>query len=195
MKIVKIEFEGGTAAGIVEGDVVRLIGVGSPKPAVTASFTSTPDELEHMARSCGRTLARRDVRLAAPCDPLRKILCVCMNYRDHTSEIAVEALANPSCQRRRRRPAGQSGDRRALGNALSSGSVRLNVAADQDQNPRTRLTVRKLQRGHRRTLRAWTLDLRRRRPRDRTHEHCHLSFSSRLFTGDHERPGRDGRGV
>jgi len=93
MKIVKFEFEGGTGAGIVEGDDVRLVGFERHKPAETASFTPhrcTPDELEQMARSCGRTLALSQVRLAAPCDPLRKILCVGMNYRDHTSEIAVE---------------------------------------------------------------------------------------------------------
>ena len=98
MKIVKIERNGETAAGILEGDQVAVLGAWQPVPADEAPFAVARrsfEDLASQAASASERVPLSDVRLAVPFNPLSKIICVGMNYRNHTAEIKVDIPENP----------------------------------------------------------------------------------------------------
>ncbi len=97
MKLVKIARDGASAEGILEGDTVRIIGGWHDFPADSAQFTLSrisPDELR--SQPAGEMVPLASVTLAVPIDPLAKIFCVGMNYRDHVGEIKQDVAENPT---------------------------------------------------------------------------------------------------
>ena len=99
MKIVKVERRGQTAEGIVEGDAVKIIGAWLDGVAESAAFSLSRQPLatlESLASGATETVALDEVTLAVPIDPLARIMCVGMNYRDHVSEIKLEVAPNPT---------------------------------------------------------------------------------------------------
>ncbi len=98
MKIVKVTRKTATAAGALQGDTVKIIGAwatGDPYETPFALPALSLDELAARCASSTESVALADVQLAVPADPMRKIICVGMNYRDHTTEIKVEVSENP----------------------------------------------------------------------------------------------------
>ena len=97
MKLVKVERGGATAEGILEGDGVRIIGDWRPGSADAAPFTLSRFPMTELrAIVASETVPLASVTLAVPIDPLAKIFCVGMNYRDHVGEIKLEVAANPT---------------------------------------------------------------------------------------------------
>ena len=97
MKLVKIVRDGASAEGILEGDTVRIVGDWLGGPAVSAPFTLSRISLDELrSRPAGETVSLASVTLAVPIDPLAKIFCVGMNYRDHVGEIKQEVANNPT---------------------------------------------------------------------------------------------------
>lgn len=99
MKLVKIERAGTTAEGILEGDVVHVVGGWFDGPADSAPFTLSKlgsADLQRLRGAASETIALSSVKLAVPADPLAKIICVGMNYRDHVGEIKQEVAENPT---------------------------------------------------------------------------------------------------
>ena len=97
MKLVKIARDGASAEGILEGDSVRIVGGWRDGRADAAQFTLSrisPDELR--SRPTGETVSLSSVTLAVPIDPLAKIFCIGMNYRDHVGEIKQDVATNPT---------------------------------------------------------------------------------------------------
>ena len=97
MKLVKIVRDGASAEGFLKGDTVRIIGEWHNGPADSAPFTlSRISANELRSRPAGETVSLATVTLAVPIDPLAKIFCVGMNYRDHVGEIKQEVATNPT---------------------------------------------------------------------------------------------------
>lgn len=98
MKIVKVTRGDTTSQGVVENDTVIVLADWVAGGAEDAPFTlpqlSVGDLRERCARATER-VALSDVQVAVPIDPKRKIICVGMNYRDHTAEIKFEGSDNP----------------------------------------------------------------------------------------------------
>ena len=97
MKLVKVERGNKVAEGVLDGETVVLAGPWRDGPADAAPFAlsaRTPDEIARQVKG-GETVSLADVQLAVPFDPLRKIICIGVNYRDHAGEIKSEAPANP----------------------------------------------------------------------------------------------------
>ena len=97
MKIVKVERDHKVAQGVLEDETVRLAGPWREGPADRASFTlssMTPIEISRLT-SGGESMSLSSVSLAVPVDPLSKIICVGVNYRDHVQEIKQDEAANP----------------------------------------------------------------------------------------------------
>ncbi len=99
MKIVKFERAGQCAEGLLEGDIVHVVGGWFTGAADDAPFTlskRTGPELAALLVQANEAVPLAEVTLAAPVDPAAKILCVGMNYRDHVGEIKQEVAANPT---------------------------------------------------------------------------------------------------
>ena len=97
MKLVKIERGGSNAAGLLEGDAVRIVGDWRDGPADTAPFGWSRLSRKEIEGRAGReTVPLAAVKLAVPIDPLAKIFCVGMNYRDHVGEIKQDVATNPT---------------------------------------------------------------------------------------------------
>ena len=97
MKLVKVERGGATADGILEGDDVRIIGQWRPGSADATPFILSRLPMSDLiAVVATETVPLASVTLAVPIDPLAKIFCVGMNYRDHVSEIKLEVATNPT---------------------------------------------------------------------------------------------------
>ena len=97
MKLVKIEREGRTAQGVLEGDHVHLAGPWTLGPVDRAPFklSSLPPDLIIGMLQAGETVRLSDVSLAVPLDPLNKLICAGVNYRDHAGEIKADEPKNP----------------------------------------------------------------------------------------------------
>ena len=97
MKLVKVERNDTNAEGLVDGSEVRILGEWRHGPADQASFgLSRLSNAELRALPVKETVAFSAVSLAVPIDPLARIFCVGMNYRDHVSEIKLEVATNPT---------------------------------------------------------------------------------------------------
>ena len=97
MKLVKVERNGASAEGILDGDDVRIVIPWRDGAADVAPFLLSllsPGKLRMKATL--ETVPLASVTLAVPIDPLAKIFCVGMNYRDHVSEIKLEVSAYPT---------------------------------------------------------------------------------------------------
>ena len=98
MKLVKFSHNGSIGEGVVDGDIIRVVGALSAGPAEVKSFTlsyQTRDALEALLTESNNSLPLSEVTLEVPIDPLRKIICVGMNYRDHTKEIKYTGSGSP----------------------------------------------------------------------------------------------------
>ena len=98
MRLVKVERNGKAAAGSMMGDQVTILGSWHACPPDEAPFPVAKlslGELQALESQSEETLALSDVQLAVPFNPLSKIICVGMNYRDHTAEIKVDVAENP----------------------------------------------------------------------------------------------------
>jgi 2-keto-4-pentenoate hydratase/2-oxohepta-3-ene-1,7-dioic acid hydratase in catechol pathway len=98
MKLVKVERDGESGEGMLQGTDVRILGEWRPGPANTAPFTLSRLRLRELERLVGESkevLPLSSVSLAVPVDPLAKIICAGVNYRDHVGEIKATEPANP----------------------------------------------------------------------------------------------------
>lgn len=99
MKIAKIQFGSRTAAAVLQGDEARLISPWSDAPAAAAPFHAprlTLDELRQRAAAATEVLAIADITLLAPCEPLTKLVCLGLNYKNHVEETHNDLPVNPS---------------------------------------------------------------------------------------------------
>jgi len=98
MKLVKIERDGSSAQGIVQGEDVRIVGGWRPGPAESAPFSlgglALADLQAALAQS-SESAPLSDVTLAVPVDPGAKIICAGVNYREHASEIKADEAVYP----------------------------------------------------------------------------------------------------
>ncbi len=98
MKLVKIERDGATAEGVLEGETVRIIGAWSQTPAEVTPFTLSymgVDELKRLLAQSKESVALSSVTLAVPVNPLSQIICAGFNYHNHVTETHTETPANP----------------------------------------------------------------------------------------------------
>ncbi len=98
MKLVKVEKPGFTAEGVLEGDTVHLIGGWREGSAERTGFTlptRSLSEISLLLSSAHEQVPLSSVKLSVPVDPLRKIICVGINYRDHAGETKNEEPKNP----------------------------------------------------------------------------------------------------
>lgn len=98
MKIVKVTRQNATAAGILYGDSVKIIGSWSSSDPGETPFTLPSLSLAELSARCDaspESVPLGEVQIAVPADPGRKIICVGMNYRDHTTEIKYDVTENP----------------------------------------------------------------------------------------------------
>lgn len=98
MKLLKFSHKGAIGEGILDGDDVCRVGDWFDGPADKAPFTlpyRSRDELDALRQASPETLALSSVTLGVPADPRAKIICVGMNYRDHTKEIKADVAENP----------------------------------------------------------------------------------------------------
>jgi 2-keto-4-pentenoate hydratase/2-oxohepta-3-ene-1,7-dioic acid hydratase in catechol pathway len=98
MKFVKIERSGQVAEGVLQGQEVTLIGGWQNGSAATTQFTLTSRPLAEVQQAIGEARERvmlAEVELVPPVDPFRKIICVGLNYLDHTTETENDLPANP----------------------------------------------------------------------------------------------------
>lgn len=99
MKIVKVERAGQIAEGLLDGGDVHILGAWREGPAELAPFPLSKrlgEDVDALRAEARETVALASVSLAVPVDPLAKILCIGMNYRDHVGEIKGEVAANPT---------------------------------------------------------------------------------------------------
>ena len=99
MKIVKVEKDGKVAEGFLDDNEVHLVSAWQESPAELASFSLSKrlgSDLDNLRAQARGTVTLSSVTLAVPIDPLAKILCIGMNYRDHVGEIKQEVAANPT---------------------------------------------------------------------------------------------------
>ena len=98
MKIVKIEKPGYHGQGVLDGETVHLIGGWREGSAQEGAFTlplQSMAQLRQLGAASVEHLPLASVQLAVPVDPLRKIIGVGLNYRDHASESKNEVPTDP----------------------------------------------------------------------------------------------------
>ena len=98
MKIVKFEMSGRTAEGVLEGDTIHILGGWRHGAADELAFTlpgHSRDDIQRLRDAASEQIPLSSVKLAVPVDPLRKVICVGVNYRDHAGEIKAEEPKNP----------------------------------------------------------------------------------------------------
>ena len=98
MRIVKFEMSGRTGQGVLEGETIHIIGGWRQGEADETAFTlpaHSNADIQRLRDAAGEQVALASVKLAVPVDPLRKIICVGINYRDHAGEVQTEAPENP----------------------------------------------------------------------------------------------------
>ena len=97
MKLVKIDRDGAIAEGVLEGTDVRIVSPWRQGGADLTPFDLSRLSLDKLRRlPTLETVALSSVMLAVPMDPLARIFCVGMNYRDHVGEIKQEVAAFPT---------------------------------------------------------------------------------------------------
>ena len=93
MKLVKIERNGATAAGVLVGDEVRIIGGWLPGPADRTPFSlssKTAGELKALLQAAREFVPLAEVSLAVPIDPFAQIFCAGFNYHAHLAETNAD---------------------------------------------------------------------------------------------------------
>lgn len=98
MKVVKVETPGFHAEGILQKETVHLIGGWHEGSVREAAFTlprRSVAELQRLAAESLDQVPLASVKLAAPFDPLREIIGVGLNYRDHAGETHNAVPENP----------------------------------------------------------------------------------------------------
>ena len=97
MKLLKIDRDGAIAEGVLEGAEVRIVSSWREGGADMAPFNLARLSLEALRQLPAlETVALSSVKLAVPMDPLARIFCVGMNYRDHVGEIKQDVAAFPT---------------------------------------------------------------------------------------------------
>lgn len=98
MRLVKFQRGPENAQGVLYDDEIHVVGDWRAGPAELAPFTlggQSPEQITALLGKKPERVPLAEVRLAVPFDPLRKIICVGVNYRDHAGEIAADAPAHP----------------------------------------------------------------------------------------------------
>ncbi|NUP43924.1 MAG: fumarylacetoacetate hydrolase family protein [Streptomyces sp.] len=93
MRLTTIRWEGGTRAGRVEGDEIRLL----PYADVGALLASGPDWSAAAQAHPGEGAVACDAADYAPLVPHpEKVVCVGVNYRDHVAEVGLDLPEHPT---------------------------------------------------------------------------------------------------
>lgn len=98
MKLVKIERDGASAEGVLEGNDVRIIGEWHRGAANEAPFTLSRlhlAELKRLVSKSRETVPLSAVSFAVPADPLAKIIGAGLNYREHVGETKAAESPHP----------------------------------------------------------------------------------------------------
>jgi 2-keto-4-pentenoate hydratase/2-oxohepta-3-ene-1,7-dioic acid hydratase in catechol pathway len=99
MKIVKFTRDQQNGEGFLEGDSILLWRDWRSGPVDEAPFELSrlpPEALSVARREATTRLDRTDVKLALPVDPRAKIICIGLNYHDHTAEAGKGRAAQPA---------------------------------------------------------------------------------------------------
>jgi len=92
MRFVSFEFQGKRAVGVREGSQIRVLG-DEPLESLLARGA---DLAAYAAQGKGELLEERDVTLLPPLSRPPKIICVGLNYADHTKESIYEQPDYPT---------------------------------------------------------------------------------------------------
>lgn len=99
MKIAKIGTGGRVASAIIQGDQVHVIGPWSDEEILAAPFHAprfSPDALRKIAENPSEILRLDEVKLLMPSEPLTKLICLGLNYKNHVDETHNDLPPNPS---------------------------------------------------------------------------------------------------
>lgn len=99
MKVAKVQAGSKTASAVIEGDTARIIGRWSDGSAIETPFAAprlTLAELREQAAASTQVLPLSEVRLIAPSEPLTKLVCLGLNYKNHVDETHNDLPENPS---------------------------------------------------------------------------------------------------
>lgn len=99
MKVAKVQAGSRTASAVIEGDSARIIGQWSDGSAIETPFAApalTLAELREQAAASTQVIALNEIRLVAPSEPLTKLVCLGLNYKNHVDETHNDLPENPS---------------------------------------------------------------------------------------------------
>lgn len=99
MKVAKIQRGGRVASAIIRGDRVHVVGRWYEEAAMAAPFDAprlSLSQLEEIADSAGETLPLDQVGLLMPSEPLTKLVCLGLNYKNHVDETHNDLPPNPA---------------------------------------------------------------------------------------------------
>lgn len=99
MKVAKIQRGGRVASAIIRGDRVHVVGRWYEEAGLAAPFDAprlSLSQLEEIADSAGETLPLDQVGLLMPSEPLTKLVCLGLNYKNHVDETHNDLPPNPS---------------------------------------------------------------------------------------------------
>lgn len=99
MRLVKFSVGDRSAAGILLGDVVHVVGDWWPGPASGAPFGLASLDATGLERALARATERLNldqVRLAVPIGPGNRIIAVGFNYLDHAAEAGATPAGPPA---------------------------------------------------------------------------------------------------
>lgn len=92
MRFVSFEFQGKQAIGVREGPQIRVLG----NESLESLLARGVDLAAYAAQTGGELLDARDVTLLPPLSRPPKIICVGLNYADHTKESPYEQPNYPT---------------------------------------------------------------------------------------------------
>ena len=93
MKLCSFSHRGSTDLGLIDPNAARVWPLGSSLPGIGSDMVALVrrfDEIKGRIKPSGEGIALADVKLLAPIQaPLRNVLCVGKNYREHAKEFAA----------------------------------------------------------------------------------------------------------
>lgn len=99
MRVAKIELDGRTASAVLLEDGARIVGPWSEGTALAAAFDAprmSLAQLRQRASEATEILPLDQITLVAPAEPLTKLVCLGLNYKNHVDETHNDLPPNPS---------------------------------------------------------------------------------------------------
>ena len=99
MKVAKIQYGNRTASAVLENNQARIISAWSEGPALATPFDAprlSVSELKHRVTDAKEVLAFDEIRTVPPSEPLTKLICLGLNYKNHVEETHNDLPPNPT---------------------------------------------------------------------------------------------------